>query len=107
VRANPDDAIARADLGFIYAGQSQRKEALKQLAAAKALASDDPAVLLRVGETYELLGDHAKGFAYLRQAVNRGYRIADLAVDYDARAIMANPRLRKELEAAQPRPSQP
>jgi len=94
LEVNPDDAQKQAILGLLYAQRNQRDKALPLLRAALARTPDDAGVLANVGEAYESLGDRRTAIKYIRQAVAKGYRLADLQLSPGLESLLASPSFR-------------
>jgi tetratricopeptide (TPR) repeat protein len=65
----PDFAESRQVLAWLYQQQGRTDEALEQLAKVEAIAPDDPAVCLNLGERYTELGEFEKAERAYRKLV--------------------------------------
>jgi len=98
LKVDPDDAQKQAILGLLYAQRNQREKALPLLTAALARTPEDAGVLANVGEAYETLGDRRNAIKYIRQAITKGYQLADLQLSPGLESLLADPALRPILK---------
>jgi Flp pilus assembly protein TadD len=60
VKSNPSIAMARLDLGIVYAEEGRNAAALSELKAAEALKPNDINVHWRLGKLYKTMGNRAE-----------------------------------------------
>lgn len=102
-----EDAEVRANLGVMYAQQSQRSRAIPHLDAALALSPNDAGILAKVAEAYEELGERALALEYLQRALREGLTLADMELNPELRALLSDRSARKVLEQALPPKANP
>jgi eukaryotic-like serine/threonine-protein kinase len=93
-RADPRDAQVQSALAILYARKKLRDKSLMRIQAALALDSDDPRVLVDVGQAYEELGDRHTATKYVQDALQRGFSLEDLRSDWDLQNLLADPSFR-------------
>jgi serine/threonine protein kinase/tetratricopeptide (TPR) repeat protein len=75
---NPDNPETLADLGGYYARMKAPVKATPMLEKAVQLAPEDPGVLFKAAEGYEILGNREKSLAVMEKAIEHGYPLRDL-----------------------------
>ena len=98
VKVSADDAEVQAELGLLYSKRKLREKALPRIAAAMALSPEDPGVLVSASEVYENLGDRDRALELVKEALAKGWPLADLENDPGQRNLLLDSRFR---EAAQ------
>jgi serine/threonine-protein kinase len=101
IKLSPRDATMRSDLAMQYAKRHMPVDAIANLNAALALQSKAPRALQIAGDIYCLLGDKQKAKSYLRDSILAGNSVETLAQDPDLRSLMADPKVREELNRVQ------
>lgn len=92
VRVSPRDAVLQAVLAEIYVYCGEREKSESRVRAALALAPHDPWVLMSCADAYAALGDSGRAVELANEAVARGFTLADLDQDPEARRFRRDPR---------------
>jgi hypothetical protein len=87
-----------SQLGSYYAQVQMPEKGLPLLRQAAALAPDDPQVLYRVADGYELLHQRGEGLRWIRRAIERGASLDRIRNDPDFADLLADPRFGATLE---------
>ena len=95
-QVNPQDALAQATLAFAYARQGSRAKALARTQTALALSPDDPAVLIDVGDAYEILGERPLALKYILKAIEKGFPEQQVTNDPDMQSLILDPGFRPQ-----------
>jgi eukaryotic-like serine/threonine-protein kinase len=98
------DAGMQAQLAELYAYLHQREKAIPKINAALALSPNDPEILVRAADVFDAVGEHRKAVEYALQALKRGYPAKDMALDPEARALVAEPALQSYFKGEPNRP---
>lgn len=96
VKLKPQDASAQASLAALYAHYGMREQAELHIQTALALAPDDAEVLSDAAGTYELLGNRTAAVVEMQKAVQKGYPLAEAAIDPELSALISDPTFRKQ-----------
>ena len=99
-RLAPNDAALQAELGLVYAKVGQVGMAVQRVEAALGLSPQDPTTLAVAGEAYVALGERAKGVQLIRQSIVNGLKFEELETDPDARPLLSDPKIRRQLQAS-------
>lgn len=91
-KSNPKDASLLAQLGSYYATVGMGEKSVPLLRQAAALAPDDPQVLYRAAEGYELLKNRDEALRWIRQALAHGFSADTLRRNPEMRGLLADPR---------------
>ena len=94
-KVSTDDVEAQAERGLLYSKWKLRGKALPLIEAALARAPEDPAVLVRAGDAYENLGDRGRALELVKQALAKGWTLADLENDPGQQNLLRDPRFRE------------
>jgi len=100
-----DDADVQVELGLMYSKWKLRAKAVPRIEAALALAPDDPSVLVRAGETSENLGDRRRALELVKEALAKGWTLADLENDPGQQQLLRDPRFREFARPSNNKPS--
>jgi eukaryotic-like serine/threonine-protein kinase len=92
VRVSPRDAVLQAQLAEIYAYCGEREKSESSVRAALALAPHDPGVLMSCADAYAAMGDSGRAVELANEAVAKGFTLADLDQDPEARRFRRDPR---------------
>jgi tetratricopeptide (TPR) repeat protein/predicted Ser/Thr protein kinase len=87
----PRDAQVQMLMAQCYARQKRAPEALLHLDSALALAPGSAQMLEGEGEVYERLGNRAKAIRYIRQAMLKGYPLAQLQLSPAIQNLVRDP----------------
>jgi|HubBroStandDraft_6_1064221.scaffolds.fasta_scaffold00683_6 serine/threonine protein kinase/tetratricopeptide (TPR) repeat protein len=91
VKASPQDAMAEARLGVVYAEENLHEKALERVQAALALSPDDPTILASAGIAYEDIGNRPVAISYIEKALNKGYSFAQVKDEPDLQNLFSDP----------------
>ncbi|HET7292795.1 MAG TPA: protein kinase [Vicinamibacteria bacterium] len=91
---NPRDAELLAGLAEVYAHLGQAKRARELAGQALRLAPLDGRVLFRAACLFEGLGERSRSLALIRQAIENGYSVEQVARSPDLEALRADPRFK-------------
>jgi eukaryotic-like serine/threonine-protein kinase len=94
VRDKPQDALAHATLGSLYADKKLADKAITQVQSALALAPSDPFVLEPIAVAYESLGQRDKARSYLYKALDAGYPLEKIKNDPELQKLIKDPSFR-------------
>ncbi len=94
-----DDPAIQAELGLIYAKKHMKDKALPALEAAVALSPEDGEVWGDIAEGYYLLGEQPQAIDCIRQALAKGWTLRDVDLIPGLRAMLSDPRIRRQLRA--------
>jgi len=98
IKLDPRNVTMRSDIALQYAKRRRPVEAMANIYAALALQPTNPRALQTAGDVYFTLGDTAKAISYLRQSLRNGYTMEVLDRDPDVRPLLADQRVRSQLE---------
>jgi len=87
-------------LAGYYASSNKPDKSLPLLRKSLALAPNDPLVVYRAGETYELLGQRAKAVPLIVQALTLGYGATELQSNPRLASLRAEPAIRAAIAKA-------
>lgn len=104
-KVSTDDAEAQVERGLLYSKRKLRGKAVPLVEAALARAPEDPAVLVRAGEAYENLGDRSRALELVKQALAKGWTLADLENDPGQQNLLRDPRFREIARQSKNKPS--
>jgi eukaryotic-like serine/threonine-protein kinase len=90
-KLKPQDANLQANLGVLYAKKNLPEQAIPRLQSALALASDDPGVLINVGDGYEALGQRRVAIEFIEKGIRKGFPLGGLANDPDVQSLLSDP----------------
>ena len=91
-KVSTDDVEAQAERGLLYSKWKLRGKAVPLIEAALARAPEDPAVLVRASDAYENLGDRSRALELVKQALAKGWALADLENDPGQQNLLRDPR---------------
>jgi serine/threonine protein kinase/Tfp pilus assembly protein PilF len=100
-KETPNDPLLLATLGGYYAVTGQTDRSLPLLRQAVALAPDNPDVLFRVGEGYEILHDRRKAILLIAQSLARGYYANQLQRSPELASLRADSKFQETLRLEQ------
>jgi serine/threonine-protein kinase len=110
-KVSTDDAEVQAELSLLYSKSKLREKALARIEAALARAPEDPSILVSASEVYENLGDRTRALGLVKQALDRGWPLADLENDPGQRNLLLDSRFRELAQRSNnktnPAPQQP
>ncbi len=96
----PADPLLLSVLGGYYTAVGDAEHSLPLLRQAVALAPDNPDVLFRVGEGYEILHQRGMAIRFIAQSIALGYHEIELERSPELAALRADPRFQQALRAA-------
>jgi serine/threonine protein kinase/Flp pilus assembly protein TadD len=99
-KETPEDPLLLAVLGGYYAAVGDGDHALPLLRQAVALAPDNPDVLFRTGEGYEILRQRGPAIRFISESIALGYHETELDRSPELAALRADPRFQQALRAA-------
>ncbi len=99
-KETPDDPLLLAVLGGYYAAVGDGDHALPLLRQAVALAPDNPDVLFRAGEGYEILHQREPAIRFIAESIALGYHETELQRSPELAALRADPSFQRALRAA-------
>jgi eukaryotic-like serine/threonine-protein kinase len=91
-KERPNDALVLARLGSYYASLGDPVKSLPLLRQAVALDPNNPQVLFKAGEGYELLHRRQEALGFLGSALQAGYSLEYIRRDPELAALRADPR---------------
>jgi serine/threonine-protein kinase len=94
LKDKPNDAQTQAKLAYLYGIMQQPAKAKALINSALTIAPQDTTVLANVGEAYECIGDRKSALRYLREALHKGFTIAELQRSYRMQSLITDPALR-------------
>ncbi len=95
----PDDPLLLSVLGGYYAAVVDADHSVPLLRQAVALAPDNPDVLFRVGEGYEILHQREPAMRFIAQSIALGYHESELKRSPELAALREDPRFQQALRA--------
>jgi len=104
-KVRADDAEVQAEIGLLYSKWRRREKAVPLIEAALARSSEDPGILISASEVYENLGDRTRALDMVKQALAKGWPVADLENDPGQRNLLLDPRLREVVEQSKQKPN--
>jgi eukaryotic-like serine/threonine-protein kinase len=99
-KETPEDPLLLAVLGGYYAAVGSEDQALPLLRQAVALATDNPDVLFRAGEGYEILHQRAPAIRFIAKSIALGYHETELQRSPELAVLRADPNFQQALRAA-------
>jgi eukaryotic-like serine/threonine-protein kinase len=90
-RLKPQDAGIQGQLAELYARAGRKQDALQRIETALALDSKDFHIQECAAEVQELTGGHDKAVKIAAEMVRKGYPIANLKLNHDLLAVVADP----------------
>ncbi len=99
-KQTPDDPLLLSVLGGYSAAVGDADHSVPLLRQAVALAPDNPDVLFRVGEGYEILHQRGPAIRFIAQSIALGYHETELERSPELAALRADPRFQQALRAA-------
>jgi eukaryotic-like serine/threonine-protein kinase len=99
-KETPEDPLLLAVLGGYYAAVGDADHSLPLLRQAVALAPNNPDVLFRAGEGYEILGQRGPAIRFIAQSIALGYHETELERSPELAALRGDPRFQQALRAA-------
>ncbi len=94
-KVSADDAEVQVELGLLYSKWTLRAKAIPRIEAALALAPDDPAILSSAGEAYDNFGNRSRALELVKQALVRGWTLAELKNDPGQQKLLLDPHFRE------------
>lgn len=94
-KVSTDDVEAQAERGLLYSKWKLPGKAVPLIEAALARGPEDPGVLVRAGDAYENLGDRSRALELVKQALAKGWTLADLENDPGQQNLLRDPRFRE------------
>jgi eukaryotic-like serine/threonine-protein kinase len=104
-KETPEDPLLLAVLGGYYAAVGDADHSLPLLRQAVALSPDNPDVLFRVGEGYEILHQRAPAIRFITKSIALGYHESELQRSPELAALRADPSFQQALRAARAKQS--
>jgi tetratricopeptide (TPR) repeat protein len=104
-RETPATAQLIADLGAYYADIGQSDRSLPLLRQAVALAPDNPSVLFRAGDGYEILHNRKDAIALIASSLAKGYHANQLERSPELASLRADPNFKDALKSEQAKDS--
>ncbi len=98
-KETPEDPLLLAVLGGYYAAVGDGDHSLPLLRQAVALSPDNPDVLFRVGEGYEILHQRSQAIRFIAQSLALGYHESELQRSPELAALRADPKFQQTLRA--------
>ena len=99
-KETPEDPLLLAVLGGYYAAVGDADHSLPLLRQAVALSPDNPDVLFRVGEGYEILHQRGPAIRFIAKSIALGYHESELQRSPELAALRADPSFQQALRAA-------
>jgi eukaryotic-like serine/threonine-protein kinase len=99
-KETPEDPLLLAVLGGYYAAVGDADHSVPLLRQALALAPDNPDVLFRCGEGYEILHQRSPAIRFIGESVASGYHETELQRSPELAGLRADPRFQQVLRAA-------
>jgi len=99
-KETPQDPLLLAVLGGYYAAVGDADRGLPLLRQAVALAPDNPDVLFRAGEGYEILHQRGPAIRLITQSIALGYHETELERSPELAALRADPGFQQAFHAA-------
>ncbi|HEY3823930.1 MAG TPA: tetratricopeptide repeat protein [Bryobacteraceae bacterium] len=90
--SNPKDATLLSRIGSYYATLGMKEKSVPLLRQAAALDPDDPQVLYRAAEGYELLHNRSEALRWIRLALEHKYSLEALKRNPEMKELLADPR---------------
>jgi serine/threonine-protein kinase len=100
-KETPGEPELLADLGDYYASMGQSSRSLPLLRQAVTLAPDNPEVLFRVGESYEILHNREGAIDLIAESLALGYHADQLQRSPELASLRADPKFKDALASAQ------
>jgi tetratricopeptide (TPR) repeat protein len=100
-KETPDDPLLLVTLGAYYADVGQSGRSLPLLRQSIALAPDNPDVLFRAGEGYEILHHRADAIHLIARAIALGYHANQLQRSPELASLRADPKFQEALKSEQ------
>ncbi len=100
LKETPNDPLLLSALGGYYAAVGDGDHALPLLRQAVALAPDNPDVLFRTGEGYEILHQREPAIRFIAQSIALGYHEMELQRSPELAALRVDPKFQQALRAA-------
>ena len=98
-KETPEDPLLLAVLGGYYAAVGDGDHSLPLLRQAVALSPDNPDVLFRVGEGYEILHQRSEAIRFIARSLALGYHESELQRSPELAALRADPRFQQALRS--------
>jgi eukaryotic-like serine/threonine-protein kinase len=98
-KETPEDPLLLAVLGGYYAAVGDGDHSLPLLRQAVALSPDNPDVLFRVGEGYEILHQRSEAIRFIARSLALGYHESELQRSPELAALRVDPRFQQALRA--------
>jgi serine/threonine-protein kinase len=102
----PDNASLLVGLADYYASSGKSDLSLLRVRKALALAPDDPNIVYRAGEVYEILGQRAKAIPLIAQALAQGYHANEFERSPELASLRVDPAFQIALVTAKTEASQ-
>ena len=99
-KETPEDPLLLAVLGGYYAAVGDADHSLPLLRQAVALSPDNPDVLFRVGEGYEILHQRGQAIRFITKSIALGYHESELQRSPELAALRTDPNFQRALRAA-------
>jgi len=98
-KETPDDALLLAVLGGYYAAVGKTQLSLPLLRQAMALEPDNPDVLFRAGEAYEILHQRPDAIRLIAKSLAHGYHASELQRSPELAGLRTDPGFQQALRA--------
>src|SRR5580704_8180257 len=95
LQVNPRDAITKGRLGLWYAKKGDARQALKIIAEARALDSNNADLIYYQAQAYALANDNANALVALRDAFKKGQPPAIAQAEPDLQGLQKDPSFQK------------
>jgi serine/threonine protein kinase/Flp pilus assembly protein TadD len=104
-KQTPEDALLLAALGGYYAAVGKPSLSPPLLRQAVALQPDDPDVLFRAGEGYEIIHQRDPAIRLVARSIALGYHVSELNRSPELASLRADPKFQQALRAARAKDS--